>query len=97
MLTFLLFLLRSHLEKAMIVHKEKFIEELAKINGIDLELIQVEKMDIIIASHESINGDNQKLIELFKENSKQMRKEEQLKYINMYCSDCLKKLFIDNT
>lgn len=81
----------------MIVHKEKFIEELAKINGIDLELIQVEKMDIIIASHESINGDNQKLIELFKENSKQMRKEEQLKYINMYCSDCLKKLFIDNT
>lgn len=34
-----------------------FIESLAKINGIYLDLTNVSKRDMIVASHDSINGD----------------------------------------
>ncbi len=43
-----------------------FIESLAKINGIYLDLTNVSKMDMIIASHESMNGDYEKLKDMFK-------------------------------
>lgn len=76
--------------------QREFIEELAKVNGIDLDLTRVEKMDMIIASHESINGNYEKLAELFKENSKPLNKDKQVEYINMYCSDNLKNILIDN-
>lgn len=62
-----------------------FIEALAKINGINLDLTNVSKMDMIIASHESINGYYDKLIEMFKENSCQVTEEERLKYVDAYC------------
>lgn len=74
-----------------------FIESLAKINGIYLDLTNVVKMNMIIASHESINGDTTKLQKMFKENSKIISKEEQLKYIDIYCSKRMKdKLKITN-
>lgn len=67
-----------------------FIESLAKINGINLDLTNVSKMDMIVASHESINGDYKKLKDIFKRNSSILNEEERLIYINMYCSDKLK-------
>lgn len=70
-----------------------FIESLAKINGIYLDLTNVSKMDMIVASHESINGDYKKLKEMFKNNSHVLSDKERLKYINIYCSSELKQLF----
>ena len=69
-----------------------FIESLAKINGIYLDLTNVSKTDMIIASHESINGNYKKLKKLFKRNSYMLSNEERLKYIDIYCSNELKKL-----
>ncbi len=71
--------------------QREFIEQLAKINGIDLDLTKVEKMDMIIASHESINGKYDKLKKMFDKNSKPLSKKEQLHYINRYCSSNIKK------
>lgn len=67
-----------------------FIESLAKINGIYLDLTNVSKIDMIIASHESINGDYKKLRDMFKNNSHDLSEGERLEYINVYCSDELK-------
>ena len=47
-------------------------------------------MDMIVASHESINGDYKKLKDMFKNNSHNLSEDEQLEYINIYCSDELK-------
>ncbi len=69
-----------------------FIESLAKINGINLDLTNVSKMDMIVASHESINGDYKKLKDMFKNNSHNLSEDEQSEYINIYCSDELKHL-----
>ncbi len=63
-----------------------FIESLAKINGINLDLTNVSKMDMIVASHESINGNYKKLRDMFKNNSHDLSEEERLEYINVYCS-----------
>lgn len=68
-----------------------FIESLAKINGINLDLTNVSKMDMIVASHESINGDYKKLRDMFKNNSHDLSEEERLEYINVYCSHELKQ------
>lgn len=72
-----------------------FIESLAKINGIYLDLTNVSKMDMIIASHESINGNYQQLKDMFKNNSYLLSNEEKVKYINIYCSDELKQKLED--
>ena len=72
-----------------------FIESLAKINGIYLDLTNVSKMDMIVASHDSINGNYEKLKEMFKENSHILSEEEKLKYINIYCSNELKKIIVE--
>ena len=68
-----------------------FIESLAKINGIYLDLTNVSKMDMIIASHESINGNYKKLKEMFKNNSYILSEDERIKYVNTYCSNELMK------
>ncbi len=49
-------------------------------------------MDMIVASHDSINGDYKKLKEMFKNNSHVISEDERQKYINIYCSDELKKI-----
>lgn len=67
-----------------------FIESLAKINGINLDLTNVSKMEMIVASHESINGDYKKLKDIFKNNSHDLSEDEKLEYISIYCSDELK-------
>lgn len=40
---------------------------------------------MIVASHESINGDYKKIRDMFKHNSCDLNKEERLEYINIYC------------
>lgn len=72
-----------------------FIESLAKINGIYLDLTNVSKMDMIIASHDSINGNYVKLKNMFKNNSKILTKEERFEYINVYCSTELREFIIN--
>lgn len=69
-----------------------FIESLAKINGIYLDLTNISKMYMIVASHESINENYKKLEDIFKENSHILSEKERLENINIYCSDKLKKI-----
>ncbi len=69
-----------------------FIESLAKINGIYLDLTNVSKEDMIIASHDSINGDYKRLKDIFKDNSHIISEGERKEYINIYCYDKLKKI-----
>ncbi len=68
-----------------------FIEMLAKINGIDLDLTNIAKKDMIVASHESISGNYEKLIHLFNSNNISISDTERKKYIDMYCTDNMKK------
>lgn len=75
--------------------QREFIEELAKINGFDLDLTQVSKMDMIVACHEAINGRNDKLHNLFISNAKCLSKDEQLYYIDLYCSKEISKELIE--
>jgi len=49
-------------------------------------------MDMVIASHESINGDDKKLRDMFKNNSHKLSEKERLEYVNIYCTDELKNL-----
>lgn len=71
-----------------------FIENLSKINGIYLDLTNVSRMDMIIASHESINGNYEKLKNIFKSHSSYLTEEERLKYINIYCTEKLKEIIL---
>ncbi len=73
-----------------------FIESLAKINGIYLDLTEVTKEDMIIASHESIKGNYHKLKEIFIKYSYALDDKEKVKYISDYCSDELKKIILNN-
>lgn len=65
--------------------QREFIKELAKINGIDLNLTTVSENDMIVASHDSINGHYEKLFEIFKKNSALLTEEERIYFIKLYC------------
>lgn len=69
-----------------------FIEFLARINGLNLDLSLVSKDDMIVASHESVNNDYSKLKKIFKNNSYLLSEEETTQYIEMYCSNRMKKI-----
>lgn len=75
--------------------QREFVEELAKINGINLDLTVVDKMDMIIASHENINGNYEKLYAMFNKCSKSLSKEKQIEYVNLYCSKYLRKKILE--
>lgn len=47
-------------------------------------------MDMIIASHDSINVNYERLISMFKNNSSFLSKGKQNEYIELYCSKTLK-------
>lgn len=66
-----------------------FIESLSKINGIDLNISIISCKEMLIANQRSLNGNNDLLYEMFQINSKPLSKEEQIKFINLYCSDQL--------
>lgn len=63
-----------------------FIECLAKINAIDLNISQVSCREMLIANQKSLNGDNNLLYQLFLHNSQFLSREEQIEFINLYCS-----------
>ena len=69
-----------------------FIESLAKINGVYLDLTNVSKDEMVIASHDSINGNYKRLKEMFKNNSYIISDKDTKKYINIYCSDEIKQI-----
>lgn len=69
-----------------------FIETLAKINGIRLDLTNVSRLDMIKASHDGIECNYERLINIFKKNSYTLSDEEKAKYINIYCSDKVKNI-----
>lgn len=68
-----------------------YIEALAKINGIDLNFENVTKKDMIIASHESINDNMDKLTKIFNNNSQKISLNKQKEYIKIYCTSSLSK------
>lgn len=70
--------------------EREFIKYLARINGIEIDLADVDKETMIIASHDSINGNYEKLMSMFKNNSSILSEEKQNEYIEMYCSEKLK-------
>ncbi len=74
-----------------------FIELLARINGFDLDLTNVTKKEMIIASHDSISGNYDKFKAMFKNNSHIISEKERLEYINLYCSDRLKKVILSGS
>ena len=75
--------------------QREFIEELARINGINLNLTTVSKDDMIIASHESINGRYENLLDIFKKNSVPLFEEERIYFIKLYCTKDLCDTLID--
>jgi len=60
---------------------------LAKINGILLNFTSVDAETMIIASHDSINGNYDKFMKMFKKYSIPLSKEEQIKNIETYILD----------
>ena len=77
--------------------QREFIEQLARINGIDLVLSNVSQIDMIKASHDSINGNNKLLKKLFLKYSKTISYNEQIEYINEIIIDKeIKKQIINN-
>lgn len=67
--------------------QREFIECLAKVIGIDLDLSQISQDDMIIASHEANNGNTSKMHRCFVENYKDLSIDEQLDAIHMIISN----------
>lgn len=64
----------------------EFIEQLAKINAIDLDLSNINKKELIKASMESFVTKNSNLIKIFNDNSSSLSKIEQIGAIDTYCT-----------
>ena len=75
--------------------QREFIEELAKVNGINLDLTKIGQQTMIHASHQSINGNNSQLLDLFTEFSKPMSSQMQIYYISTLCNPKLAKKLIN--
>lgn len=74
--------------------QREFIKCLARVNGIEIDLADVNKKDMIIASHDSINGKYEKLLNMFKNNSSFINLKKQKEYIEMYCSKEVKDIIM---
>jgi len=70
--------------------QREFVEELAKICGVNLDLTVVNSFDMIVASHDSTNGDFRTLREMFQRCANKLSKLEQKQYLELYCTDNLK-------
>ena len=76
--------------------QREFVEELSKINGLDLDLTTISQNDMIKASHLSMLGDNTMLEKLFNELFVEVSLEQQIDFINAYCSEELASKLITN-
>jgi len=67
--------------------QREFIESLAKVNGIDLNLSLIEKDVMIIACYESMNGNNDKLKHIFNKSYNILDDSKVKHYVNTLVSD----------
>lgn len=70
--------------------QREFILKVARINGINICFHQISRKEMIEASHESINGRNQLMKNIFLDNLQHIPKEKQILYINKYLSPQLR-------
>lgn len=70
--------------------QREFILKVARINGINICFHQISRKDMIEASHESINGRNQLMKNIFLDNLQHISKEKQIFYIKNYLKPQLK-------
>ena len=68
-----------------------FIEALAKVNGLDIDLTKITQSEMIQASIKDACGDSSLLLEHFTNNCRKLNKEEQMYYICKYCEPRLAK------
>lgn len=50
-----------------------------------MNLTDVSQDDMIVASHDSINGHYEKLLDIFKKNSAPFSDEKRIHFISLYC------------
>jgi hypothetical protein len=74
----------------------EFIEEVSKINGIDLDLSTANKEELITASMESFIGKYDRLLKIFNKKSYPLTKEEQIESIDSYCNNNLANYLKNN-
>lgn len=67
--------------------QREYIECLAKVIGIDLDLSPIHQDDMIIASHEANNGDNKKMHKLFIDHYTELTIDEQISAIHAIVLD----------
>ena len=65
--------------------QREFIENFAKINGFELDLTRIGQDEMIKASHESMNGNNDLLLKLINENISTLSQDLQVYNIFKYC------------
>jgi cell filamentation protein len=66
--------------------QREFVESLAKINGIDLDITKIKPIMLINAAIEGFYRSNDMLEELFRQNATQMTTEEQIECIKKICT-----------
>ena len=71
-----------------------FIESLAKINGIYLDLTGVSQEDMIAASRDGLKGDYHKLQIMFKHNNYILDDETKGDYIEQFCAEEVKRIIL---
>lgn len=72
-----------------------YIEALASVIGVYLNVSNTSKEDMIIASHEANNGNNAKMLEIFSRNASILDISEQKRNINKYCLNQIKNTILD--
>lgn len=79
-----------------------FLNMIARVNGININFINVSDVAMIEASHEINNGNDKLMLNIFKENAEKISATEQESYIHQYIKNktlqkrILKKIVKDN-
>ena len=76
--------------------QRQFIEDLAKINGLELDLTRISQVDMIEASHQAMNGNNTMLEDLFSKYVRHISTQLQIYYIYNICNPRLAKTIFDD-
>jgi len=67
--------------------QREFIEIVAKINGIEINFTPIDEESMIVASHDSINGNYDKFTNMFNNCAKSVTKQEQRENVEKYILD----------
>ena len=76
--------------------QREFIEEIAKVNGLGLNLMRLSRQEMINIGHDAFNCNYKPVEQVFNDNIIDLNNDEQFKCINMYCLDDVKDYFIDD-